>query len=219
MHTTPRRILKTQSIRARRTDLLLLKHLLPSRPIFNWGAKAALSRNLKQHRFERIREILGAGDFRTLCAAIGFFDVNWALFEQSFDRSVEVVHQSLGGSTINKSIPRQYKQKSDFMRKAAMGIASLTPLQEELISLLDRADALADLRNDLIHGVVTQIESSDGRYKFIKADYGPLEHIYREFTFDTACFPKLVKELQALGAAMPRLGMRVNQIEAHLLGL
>lgn len=218
MRAIPFRVLKTQTIGPRRTDLFLMQSIIPSRPMLGWGTKQGLARVLKEPKFEIIQRILSANTFQSLCAAIGFVEVNWALFEQSIDSAALIIHQSLGGNKIDRELPRAYSGKSRFLRKAFNKITLLRPLENEATGILDRADKLSHTRHDLTHGVVTHTEARNGRFDFSKIDYVRSGHAYRDFSFHFAAFPALAKDLLALGDATTRLGIKIAQIEERLPG-
>lgn len=154
-------------------------------------------------------------DFQSLCAAIGFVEVNWALFEQSLDFIVLTAHQDLGGNTIEKQLPRSYSRKVEFLKKAFSKIALLSPLKKEATEILSRGDHISKTRHDLMHGVVTHIEAVDGRYTFSKIDYVGQNHTYRDFVFSPEDFPALAEDLLRLGAQTTRLGVKVDEIAQH----
>lgn len=217
MIATPFRVLKTQTIRPRRTDLFLIKSIIPSRPMLGWGTKQGLERILKGHKFGIIQRILNANTFQSLCAAIGFVEVNWALFEQSLDSAALIIYQSLGGNKIDRGLPRAYSAKSKFLRKAFNKIILLRPLETEATGILDRADKLSRTRHDLTHGVVTHTKARSGRFDFAKIDYVRSGHDYRDFSFHFAAFPALAKELLTLGTDTTLLGIKIFRIEQRLL--
>lgn len=155
-------------------------------------------------------------DFQSLCTVIGFVEVNWALFEQSLDCIVLIVHRELRASAIEKRLPKTYAAKSEFLRKAFSHVAVLNPLRTDAKALLDKSDVLAKRRNDLTHGVVTHVELKDGAYNFSKIDYVGSDHSYRDFLFDPNEFPTLAQELLDLGGEVTRLGLKVNEVEQRL---
>lgn len=157
-----------------------------------------------------------ADDFRSLCAAIGFVEVNWALFEQSLDFIVLVAHGDLGGNVIEKELPRSYSRKVTFLKKAFSKIVVLNPLKTEAAEILCRGDKLSKTRHDLMHGVVTHIKSVEGRYTFAKIDYVGDGHAYRDFVFNAEDFPSLADELLHLGRQATGLGVKVDEIEQRL---
>lgn len=156
-----------------------------------------------------------ADDFQALCAAIGFVEVNWALFEQSLDCIVLTAYRDLGGNAIQKDLPRSYSSKVKFLKKAFSKVAVLNPLKVEATEILNRSDELSKTRHDLMHGVVMHVEAVDGRYTFSKIDYVGHSHSYRDFAFRPEDFPSLAEDLLRLGAETTRLGIKIDEIERH----
>lgn len=157
-----------------------------------------------------------ADDFQSLCAAIGFVEVNWALFEQSLDFIVLTAYRDLGGAVLEKELPRSYSRKVKFLKKAFSRVPYLNPLKGEAIEILNRGDELSKTRHDLMHGVVTHVNAVDGRYTFSKLDYVGHGHGYRDFVFSPEDFPGLANDLLHLGAQTTRLGVKVDEIEQRL---
>ncbi|MCA3171424.1 MAG: hypothetical protein ING25_00005 [Burkholderiales bacterium] len=157
-----------------------------------------------------------SAEFQSLCAAIGFVEINWALFEQSLDCIVLSAHRDLGGSAIDKNLPRSYSSKAKFLRKAFSKVEALNPLKEEAEEVLSHSDELSTKRHDLMHGVVTHVKAVDGCYTFSKIDYVGQDHSYREFVFSPEDFPTLADCLLSLGAQTTRLGVKVDEIAQRL---
>lgn len=155
-------------------------------------------------------------DFQSLCTAIGFVEVNWALFEQSLDGIVLTAYRDFGGAALDKELPRAYSRKVKFLKKAFSKIAVLNPLKPEASEILRHSDELSKTRHDLTHGVVTHVQAVDGTYTFSKIDYVGHGHAYRDLVFDAKGFPKLAEDLLRLGAKVTRLGLKVGEIERRL---
>jgi hypothetical protein len=148
-------------------------------------------------------------DFQSLCAAIGFIVVNWALAEQSLDFTVETIYNKCAGNTLAKELPRPFRRKVDFLRKAFQTSVALQIYAEDGNRLLDRMEALATQRNDLVHGVVISIETTNGRFPIDKLDYQAQEHIMRRVEFDPNTFDDLAAELLSLGKDLTIFGRSV----------
>ena len=161
---------------------------------------------------EPVKDSIATEDFQALCTAIGFVEVNWALFEQSLDHMVITIHRDLGGATFVNELPRSYSNKVKFLRKAFSRIPSLQSLKDNAKQVLEKSKELSKHRHDLTHGVVTHTELKDGRYNFSKIDYSGTEHQYRDFVFDPNTFPRLAQELLDLGTLTASLGLKVEQI-------
>jgi len=150
-------------------------------------------------------------DFRSLCAAIGFVVVNWALAEQSLDFTVETIYSKCAGNTIEKQLPRSFKRKVKFLRKAFLTSVALQVYAEEGTKLLDRMVPLAQQRHDLVHGVIVSIESVNGRFPIDKLDYQAQEHIMRRIEFDPNNFDVLIEKLLHLGRDLTSFGISLTK--------
>ncbi len=150
-------------------------------------------------------------DFSSLCTAIGFVVVNWALAEQSLDFTVETIYSKCAGNTIEKQLPRSFQRKVKFLRKAFSTSVALHVYAKDGNKLLDRMEPLAQQRHDLVHGVVVSIESVNGRFPIDKLDYKAQEHIMRRIEFDPKAYDSLVQELLNLGKDLTLFGSTLVQ--------
>jgi len=150
-------------------------------------------------------------EFRSLCAAIGFVVVNWALAEQSLDFMVETIYNKCAGNTIEEQLPHSFQRKVKFLRKAFRTRVALQIYAEDGNKLLNCMVPLAQQRHDLVHGVVVSIESVNGRFPIDKLDYQAQEHIMRRIDFDPNAFDGLVQELLNLGRDLTRFGTALAQ--------
>lgn len=132
------------------------------------------------------------------------------------DCIVLTAHRDLGGSVLEKRLPKTYTAKSEFLKKAFSKVALLNQFRDEAMELLSKSDELSKKRNDLTHGVMTHIEVREGVYNFSKIDYVGSEHSYRDFILDPKEFPSLAQDLVDIGAQVTRLGMRVTEVEQRL---
>ena len=150
-------------------------------------------------------------DFKSLCAAIGFVVVNWALAEQSLDFTVETIYNKCPGNTIEKQLPHSFQRKVKFLRKAFRTSVALQVYAEDGNKLLDRMVPLAQQRHDFVHGVVVSIESVNGRFPIDKLDYQAQEYIMRRIEFDQNTFDGLAQELLNLGRDLTIFGTSLIQ--------
>ncbi len=136
-------------------------------------------------------------EFRSLCTAIGFVVLNWAVIEQQVDNWVNVAFINCGGKSLRKKsdIPRSLSQKLDFLNECFGKLAPLKPFAGEGRSLVGRVSNLSDQRNDLIHGGIVSLEPENGAYRFRKIKYMKENHAVTTFMFDPAAFDKLGKDL------------------------
>ncbi|MEO7860996.1 MAG: hypothetical protein ABIU05_11215 [Nitrospirales bacterium] len=150
-------------------------------------------------------------DFSSLCTAIGFVVVNWALAEQSLDFTVETIYAKCAGNTIEKQFPRSFQRKVKFLRKAFSKRVALQVYAAERNKLLDRMEPLAQQRHDWVHGVIVSIESVNGRFPIDKLAYGEKENIMRRIEFDPKTYDIFVQELLNLGKDLTHFGTKIVQ--------
>ena len=150
-------------------------------------------------------------NFQSLCAAIGFVVVNWALAEQSLDYTVETIYKECGGNTLEKQLPQSFQRKVKFLRKMFRTSVALQRYADDGNKLLDRMVPLSKTRNDLIHGVVVSIEKVNGRFPIDKLDTQAQEHIVRRIEFDPSTFDTLTNELISLGKDLIVFGTSLAQ--------
>lgn len=149
-------------------------------------------------------------DFSSLCTAIGFVVVNWALAEQSLDFTVDTIYNKCAGNTFEKQLPRSFQRKVEFLRKAFRTSVALQVYAEEGNKLLDRMEPLAQQRHDLVHGVVVSIDSVNGKFPIDKLDYKAQEYIMRRIEFDPTTFDDLTQKLLDLGGDLARFGTALS---------
>lgn len=150
-------------------------------------------------------------DFNSLCTAIGFIVINWALAEQSLDLLVETIHRECAGKDIERNLPRAFSHKVRFLRKMFDKSVALQTFAEEGMKLLDRMESLAETRHDLVHGVVVSIETVNGKFPIDKLDYGTQEHAIRRIEFDPATYDDLTNKLVVLGKDLTMLGTSLGK--------
>jgi hypothetical protein len=153
-------------------------------------------------------------EFLHFCASIGWVEVNWSLMESQLDRWCQVMYLIFkwrGKDGKEKEIPRPYGRKVRFLRGGFAKIPALKKYSADGVSVLDRADTLSDTRHDLTHGVITSIESKDGKYflenRKIQRDG---KHIVKDVVFNVRGFPALADKLADLGTDAIRLSHRLQ---------
>jgi hypothetical protein len=116
-------------------------------------------------------------------------------------------------------MPRLYSAKAKFLRRCFKAIAPLHVHADRADEILDRADALATTRNDLMHSVVTHVHPIRGEYRLSKIDIEKDRQVYREVIFASRAFPKLAEELLDLGRDAGRFGLELLALERRVLGI
>lgn len=169
--------------------------------IYTWAGNAAFKRKRKQ--FDKLSLMLRDDEFLHFCSAIGWVEVNWALYEAQLTHWCQIMFVTLrwrGKNGRAKDMPRPYSQKSRFLREGFLNIAAMGFFKDEGLGILDRGDALADIRNDLTHAVITHMEAKDGRFimENRKTTSDGL-HVVKSVVFDVREFPALAHKLVILG--------------------
>ncbi|MFH1158813.1 MAG: hypothetical protein V1721_08075 [Pseudomonadota bacterium] len=85
---------------------------------------------------------------------VGKLTICWAYIENFLDIIITFIFKSLNGNQIETEIPRSLSRKLDFMKLAAKQIPIFGPLKDEIIALVEKLEAAAVTRHDLIHGVM-----------------------------------------------------------------
>jgi hypothetical protein len=194
-------------VRQNRKAIEPLKKLI--RPaIYTWTGNKAFNRG-KRKRFDRLSHILRDDEFLHFCASIGWVEVNWAMMESQLDRWCQVMFIKFkwrGKDGKEKDIPRGYARKVRFLRGGFARIPAFAKFRADGVDVLDRADALAEARHNLTHGVITSIEAKDGKY-FLENRTMQKDgfHTVKNFVFDVREFPVLADKLVILGRDAIRL--------------
>lgn len=202
----------TRNVRKQREALFPFRHLLIGRPGFGWTGPKALKRLVKGEKFKALGRVISQDDFQSMCSALGYVEINWAMMEQHLDIWVHIIFQDLGGKAIEKEIPRSFWRKSDYLRRCFKNIPTLHQFATDANKMLDDADSLSETRNDLTHAVITHLEPRNGKYYMAKIDYTKTQHEWREVIFDSKSFPRLSADLVRLAGETARLGMRLQAL-------
>lgn len=181
--------------------------------LYTWTGNKAFNRD-KGKRFERLSHILRDDEFLHFCAAIGWVEVNWSLMESQLDRWSQVlfiVHKWRGKDGKEKEIPRGYARKVRYLRGGFNRLPALKAFKDDCIDVLERADDLSETRHDLTHGVITSIESKDGKFflenRKIQRDG---MHTIKNVVFDVRQFPVLADKLADLGRDAIAISQRLQ---------
>ena len=131
--------------------------------------------------------------FRSLCMAVGFVVLNWALIEQQVDNWVRLAFLTCGGKELRKrnDVPRSFNAKADFLRECFRKLPSLKPFAREGLPLIDRIHRVAKRRHELVHGGIVSLEAPEGRYQFRRIEYVRGDQVVSTFRFDPSAFHTL----------------------------
>lgn len=120
----------------------------------------------------------GHDEFRSLCMAIGFVVLNWAIVEQQIDIWVNVAFKNCGGRALRKKddIPRSFSLKVKFLKECFKKLTPLKPFATEGLELIKRASILACDRNKLVHAGLVSLKTENGAFQFRRIEYMKDEH-------------------------------------------
>ena len=104
-----------------------------------------------------------------LFAAIGRLVISWGHLEISLDCMVEIMYHGFDGAKIDREIPRALQRKLTFLRRAFKQL----PIPEKSIqgytTLFSDIEAAAQIRHDVIHGVVIEHIKRSGEATMARA--------------------------------------------------
>ncbi|MHB8455889.1 MAG: hypothetical protein ACYDDO_14615 [Acidiferrobacterales bacterium] len=172
----------------------------------------AASNGIGDASFRKFLAMENTDEYHSLCAAIGYVAINWAITEHALDGWIAMIFHNLGGKHIHPEIPRSFTKKSEFLTTCFKRIEALSSLRDEASHLLQTASNLSKVRNDLIHGAITSITSNNGVYEFAKLDYEKQMHAVRMVHLNLKKFDDLGKRFVDLGSEIADLGIRISLI-------
>lgn len=144
--------------------------------------------------------------YRSMCADLGHFLINWSGAEQSLDMCVSIVFRQFQESRNgNGRLPSALSQKTKFMRKALRDIPALRDLAEFGITTMNKLEKMARDRNDMIHAALSTTSAINGQWQFVKFDYGSDIHTVRSLAYSQADYQRAGNEMMALAEDVQRL--------------
>lgn len=198
-------------VRQNRKTVEPIKKLI--RPaLYTWTGNLAFKR-YRVKRFGNLPLMLRDDDFLHFCAAIGWVEVNWALYENQLVHWCQVIFIKLrwrGANGKEHTMPKPYNAKVRFLRSGFSKIPALRKFCVEGIAILDRGEALAETRHNLTHGVITSVESKGGIFMLENRRTRPDgRHTVKNVEFNVRDFPTLADNLVVLGRDAIRLSSRI----------
>jgi hypothetical protein len=101
-------------------------------------------------------------------AAIGRLTISWAEIELGLDCAVDIIHRFLGGQEIETEAPRtSLYRKIRYIRKWTRAVPEPT-FRNAVPVLLDEIETAAEVRHDLIHGVVLEMTEGTGEAEMVR---------------------------------------------------
>jgi hypothetical protein len=150
--------------------------------------------------------------YRAMCADLGHVLLNWSDAEQSLDMCVTIVFKYCGGKKLRNDLPRSLSVKVEFMRRGFRTLDTLAPLATLGLGIMDRMSAVAAKRHDMVHSALAGVESVDGKWCFMKFDYGSDIHTVRSVSFSAQEFRDAGKETMDLAGEVQLLYTRMRKL-------
>jgi hypothetical protein len=146
-----------------------------------------------------------------LCAAVGHVVVNWALVEIGIDQWIAAIYRAGGDKRPDWRAPATLDRKIKFLRRCFSRFAGRSPLADEALALLDRAESLRITRHILVHGVLADYTPASGAFSFVKMDLNEWTTMEIADRLDTTVTRILddSEECIALAAAMTKFSHRL----------
>jgi hypothetical protein len=133
--------------------------------------------------------------------AIGRLTISWAQIEFGLDCAIDIVHQFLGGQSIDSTAPRtSLYRKIEYLRKWGRTIPEPT-LRDALPVLLTEIETSSVTRHDLIHGVILKMEEGTGEAEMARI-------IHSRSSFEKKYFKVTTVEILRAAVAADKLGRR-----------
>ncbi len=108
-----------------------------------------------------------------LCKTVGEFVTHWAMVERCVDFCIAIIFQKAGGKHQYKEIPRGHSRRIRFLRHCFNQLTVLADFADEGRSLLDRTNALTNVRHMIVHGCLSSYTSDNDQLLFVKLDISP----------------------------------------------
>jgi hypothetical protein len=116
------------------------------------------------------------------------------------------------GKRFAKRMPKMLETKLEFMGKCVSNTAELSQFQQQCDSLIDKFTRLSTTRHKLVHGAITSTSPNEDGFEFLKLDAGSDMHFASNFTLKPSEFPRLTRDLLALGADSLNLATQIFDI-------
>jgi hypothetical protein len=150
-------------------------------------------------------------DLKQLYYAIGRIIVNWSLVERMLANCVIILYSSYWGSELPgiKEIPVSLNRQIAFVRKALNNTEMpLLPFKDEGEKLMDRIQNLKDVRHNITHGMLVDMDKDSFDIQKFK---------YDKRTFDDLKINVKVDDCLESGNKMLVLANELGRFFRHLL--
>lgn len=108
-----------------------------------------------------------------LCRTVGEFVTHWAMVERCVDFCIAIVYQRAGGKRQYKELPQGHSRRIRFLRHCFNQLTAVADFADEGRSLLDRTNALTNVRHMIVHGCLSSYVSDNDEWLFVKHDISP----------------------------------------------
>lgn len=99
--------------------------------------------------------------------------VQWVFVETALDYWCAIAFQDCGGDAIEAELPRQFKRKVRFLRKAFRQLPQLDRFQGEALPFIEAAVRISNIRHYVTHGALSGFDHADDEtFIFNKMDVG-----------------------------------------------
>lgn len=115
---------------------------------------------------------------KALYGPVGEVVLNWGLVEAAIVNLLAIVYQSAGGKHLGEKLPVAFKRRSKFLRLCSRTIAELKPFEADIVTTMDRATHLAQVRNTVIHGAISAFDRETTTYTLWMVDTNDAENIH-----------------------------------------
>ncbi len=124
---------------------------------------------MEEPSVEKLREV-PQDIIEPLCRAVGWVIVNWTFVEQNLTYWSYAAYHRGGARFEPKGLPRNFKKKVGFLRKAFREVDFARPFAAECVPYLDAAAIIVKTRDYLAHGTIHNYEPVNDVLVFAKVD-------------------------------------------------
>jgi len=136
-------------------------------------------------------------DLESLFSAVGFIVIQWGQAEQSLDLIVSTLSHAYRGQKARR-LPVMLETKITFLRNCISSTPELANVVTDFEAMLQDFEALAPMRNDLVHGAITSVVPISRGFTFLKFDSDKEYNTTRLVHLSDDEFPFLRRRLQRL---------------------
>jgi len=145
-----------------------------------------------------------------LFASIGRLTISWALIESTLDGIITIIHHRGGGKTIEAEMPWMLKRKVKYIRKCFLRLDALKPFSEHVPQLMTDIVAASEMRQNIIHGVATEMPEGTAQLKMARLVRGG--EFYEQKHFEVTATEILTSAVEANRLAARCLNLGISLI-------